>query len=240
MKGGNDGKGVDIAIVGRSDISLSDVESFRTIFHLPFNDPTVIYATTDPGVIPGDDEEAILDVEWSGAVGGHLSTFIPWSTAGVEAVYATYNGDATFTGSSSRVISIRVAKAKPALALTARSAQVKAGSQTSITAVLSSALANCSADGNGPVLRQRQRLGCNPAGTAASGELWQRRSDSGYDRSDVSAGSEHHHRGLLRGRELERSLCEAGAVQVVPRANESGLCGAGMEDDCSLLLPALS
>ena len=62
------GKDVSIAIVGRSDISISDVESFRTVFGLPFNDPTVLYANDDPGVIPGDDEEAILDVEWSGAV----------------------------------------------------------------------------------------------------------------------------------------------------------------------------
>lgn len=68
ISGGNDGTGVSIAIVGRSDISLSDVEAFRTVFNLPFNDPTFINANEDPGVVPGDDEEAILDVEWSGAV----------------------------------------------------------------------------------------------------------------------------------------------------------------------------
>jgi hypothetical protein len=68
VKAGNDGTGVSIAIVGRSDISLSDVEAFRTVFGLPFNDPTMLYANGDPGVVPGDDEEAILDVEWSGAV----------------------------------------------------------------------------------------------------------------------------------------------------------------------------
>jgi len=68
LSAGNDGTGVSIAIVGRSDISLSDVEAFRTVFALPFNDPAVIYASSDPGVISGDDEEAILDLEWSGAV----------------------------------------------------------------------------------------------------------------------------------------------------------------------------
>jgi subtilase family serine protease len=68
VSGGNDGTGVSIAIVGRSDISLSDVEAFRTVFGLPFNDPTLIHANDDPGVVPGDDEEAILDLEWSGAV----------------------------------------------------------------------------------------------------------------------------------------------------------------------------
>jgi len=68
VSSGVDGSGVSIAIVGRSDISLSDVEAFRTVFGLPAKDPNVIYASTDPGVVPGDDEEAVLDVEWSGAV----------------------------------------------------------------------------------------------------------------------------------------------------------------------------
>jgi subtilase family serine protease len=65
---GTDGTGVSIAIVGRSDISMSDIESFRTVFNLPYNDPTFIHANDDPGVVVGDDEEAVLDVEWSGAV----------------------------------------------------------------------------------------------------------------------------------------------------------------------------
>ena len=68
VSNGNDGTGVSIAIVGRSDISLSDVEAFRTVFGLPYNDPTLIHANADPGVVSGDDEEAILDLEWSGAV----------------------------------------------------------------------------------------------------------------------------------------------------------------------------
>jgi hypothetical protein len=65
---GVDGTGVSIAIVGRSDIAISDVEAFRTISGLPFNDPNIVYATTDPGVVPGDDVEASLDVEWAGAI----------------------------------------------------------------------------------------------------------------------------------------------------------------------------
>jgi len=65
---GTDGSGVSIAVVGRSDISLSDIEAFRTIFGLPFNDPNVIYATTDPGDVSGDDVEASLDTEWAGAI----------------------------------------------------------------------------------------------------------------------------------------------------------------------------
>jgi hypothetical protein len=68
ISSGTNGSGVSIAIVGRSDISLSDVEAFRTIFGLPANDPNVIYAGADPGDVPGDDVEASLDVEWAGAI----------------------------------------------------------------------------------------------------------------------------------------------------------------------------
>ncbi|QNI31730.1 Ig-like domain repeat protein [Alloacidobacterium dinghuense] len=68
INNGINGTGVSIAVVGRSDISMSDIEAFRTIAGLPFNDPNVIYATTDPGVVEGDNVEASLDLEWAGAV----------------------------------------------------------------------------------------------------------------------------------------------------------------------------
>jgi hypothetical protein len=61
------GAGVSIAIVGRSNINLSDVETFRKIFGLPANDPIFIINGEDPGI--GEEEgEADIDVEWSGAV----------------------------------------------------------------------------------------------------------------------------------------------------------------------------
>jgi hypothetical protein len=67
-----DGTGVTIAIVGVSDINLSDVMSFRTLFglptNLPANTPQTILNGPDPGIVKGDESEADLDVEWSGAV----------------------------------------------------------------------------------------------------------------------------------------------------------------------------
>jgi subtilase family serine protease len=64
------GTGETIAIVGRSDISLPDVRSFRSTFGLPAKDPvTILNGTTDPGTAVADDvDEAMLDTEWSGAV----------------------------------------------------------------------------------------------------------------------------------------------------------------------------
>jgi subtilase family serine protease len=68
VSSGITGAGVSIAVVGRSDIAISDIEAFRTIAGLPFNDPTVTYASTDPGIVSGDNVEASLDVEWAGAI----------------------------------------------------------------------------------------------------------------------------------------------------------------------------
>jgi uncharacterized membrane protein len=64
-----DGTGQTIAIVGRTDINLGDVQFFRSFFGLPANDPIFIHNGADPGNLGGGEEtEADLDVEWSGAV----------------------------------------------------------------------------------------------------------------------------------------------------------------------------
>ena len=65
---GLDGTGQSIAIVGQSDINIDDVRSFRSLFSLPPNDPQIIVNGPDPGLLPGDETESDLDVEWSGAV----------------------------------------------------------------------------------------------------------------------------------------------------------------------------
>src|SRR5215467_7291527 len=65
---GFDGTGQTIAIVGRSNINIQDVRDFRTMFGLPAKDPVIILNGADPGLVSGDEGEADLDVEWSGAV----------------------------------------------------------------------------------------------------------------------------------------------------------------------------
>ncbi len=64
---GIDGTGVTIAISGETDIQMSDVEAFRSMFGLPANDPVFVANGPDPG-IQGDESEADIDVQWSGAV----------------------------------------------------------------------------------------------------------------------------------------------------------------------------
>ncbi|HVT61403.1 MAG TPA: S53 family peptidase [Thermoanaerobaculia bacterium] len=70
---GQDGTGQSIAIVGRTDIRLADVRSFRSMFGLPPNDPQFIHNGPAPGIVPGEEDEGNLDVEWAGAVARHAT-----------------------------------------------------------------------------------------------------------------------------------------------------------------------
>jgi hypothetical protein len=64
-----DGTGQTIAIVGETNINIQDVRDFRKIFGLPPNDPEIIVNGMDPGITSkGEESEADLDVQWSGAV----------------------------------------------------------------------------------------------------------------------------------------------------------------------------
>jgi subtilase family serine protease len=73
---GIDGQGVSIAVVGRTDIEIADVRSFRSAFGLAANDPVFVHNGPDPGNLGAEgssdgqmeETEADLDVEWAGAV----------------------------------------------------------------------------------------------------------------------------------------------------------------------------
>ncbi len=66
---GINGSGTVIAVVGRTDINVQDVVSFRSVFGLPNNPPQVIVNGSDPGDLGGGEEiEAVLDTTWAGAV----------------------------------------------------------------------------------------------------------------------------------------------------------------------------
>ena len=98
INGGNNGAGVTIGVIGRTDIGLNDVQIYRTVFGLPNNDPTFTVVGEDPGVVAGDDGESYLDVEVSGGVApGAKINFIAskatLTTDGVDlaAIYAVQN-----------------------------------------------------------------------------------------------------------------------------------------------------
>jgi len=62
-----DGTGANIAIIGFSTIAVTDAHDFRALFGLPVNDPIIVNNGPDPG-FSGEEGEADLDTQWSGAV----------------------------------------------------------------------------------------------------------------------------------------------------------------------------
>jgi subtilase family serine protease len=85
---GIDGTGQTIVVAGQSDIALSDIETFRDSFGLPFNDPweMLIPGSDDPGS-NGAMGEADLDLEWSGAVAPNATILYVYGTDVVAAAF---------------------------------------------------------------------------------------------------------------------------------------------------------
>ena len=99
LNNGIDGTGVSIAVTAQSQIELTDVQEFRQIFGLKTNDPNFLLSGPDPGIASeNDSQEALLDVEWAGAVapGAPIDLVVAGSTdttSGVDlaAAYAIDN-----------------------------------------------------------------------------------------------------------------------------------------------------
>jgi Pro-kumamolisin, activation domain/Bacterial Ig-like domain (group 3) len=91
--GGNNGSGQTIAIVARSDVDPHDVSDFQSLFFTsPPTTPNFIINGPDPGDVSGDDVEATLDTEWSGAVapGATIDVVISAITATTDGVDLSY------------------------------------------------------------------------------------------------------------------------------------------------------
>ncbi len=68
---GIDGTGETIAVMGDSTVNLANIATFRSLAGLPVNAPTeILVPGSGSGVIPsaGEQVEAYLDLEWSGAI----------------------------------------------------------------------------------------------------------------------------------------------------------------------------
>ncbi|MBV9081503.1 MAG: S8/S53 family peptidase [Acidobacteriaceae bacterium] len=86
------GVGQKIAIAGQTDIDVSDIRAFRGAAGLPASDPQIVLAGADPGTRSGDQLEANLDVEWSGAVAPQAAiVYVNSSNVGQSLEYAVDN-----------------------------------------------------------------------------------------------------------------------------------------------------
>jgi len=84
---GFDGSGQKIAIVGESQLDLSDIQSFRSTFGLADQSLQTIVTGTDPGINSDALGEADLDIEWAGAIARNAKFYY---------VYSANVDDATF------------------------------------------------------------------------------------------------------------------------------------------------
>jgi uncharacterized protein (TIGR03437 family) len=85
---GFDGSGQKLVIAGQTQISLSDISTFRNKYGLPGSDPQVILVpgAKDPGVLKDDQDESHLDIEWSGAVARNATILFVYASDVFDAV----------------------------------------------------------------------------------------------------------------------------------------------------------
>jgi uncharacterized protein (TIGR03437 family) len=87
-KAGIDGTGQKIAIIGASDIALSDMATWRAHFNLPANVPQVVLYGADPGVNSAQ-IESNLDLQIAGAVARNATLiYVNSQNVAVAAEYA--------------------------------------------------------------------------------------------------------------------------------------------------------
>lgn len=79
------GAGQKIAIIGRSDIDLTDVRQFRQNFGLPASDPQLVLVGPDPGFNSGI-IESNLDLQWAGAVARQATIVYVYASSVTTAV----------------------------------------------------------------------------------------------------------------------------------------------------------
>ena len=85
------GSGMKLAVAGQSDVSLSDIATYRGDFNLPANAPTkvLVPGANNPGIVAGDSGESDLDLEMTGAVAWDAQiVFVYSGSAYNSAMYA--------------------------------------------------------------------------------------------------------------------------------------------------------
>jgi uncharacterized protein (TIGR03437 family) len=82
------GDGWPLAVMGQSEISLTDIDAFQSDFGLPSNEPKLILVpgTNTPGFVTGDQGESDLDVEYAGGIAPTAEILFVYSPSVVTSV----------------------------------------------------------------------------------------------------------------------------------------------------------
>jgi uncharacterized protein (TIGR03437 family) len=75
------GGGMKLAVIGQSDVSISDITTYRADFDLPVNPPVkvLVPGANNPGIVSGDSGESDLDLELSGAIAPNAQIMFVYS-----------------------------------------------------------------------------------------------------------------------------------------------------------------
>lgn len=155
---GYTGTGGTIAIVGQSDVTLSDIEQYRSYFGLPPNDPTVILVpgSPDPGSSTEDLVEADLDVELSGAIAPNATILLvntaPDYDGVIESFYYAIDEDLAPVVSNSWGLCEQDYGLAGAQLVQSWAMQGNAQGQTIFAASGDTGAAGCYGDGAGPAI----------------------------------------------------------------------------------------
>ena len=83
------GTGQKVAVVGQTQVTLPDLQLFRSSFNLPASDPQMLLVPNggDPGVSNSDLGEALLDIDWVGALARNASILYVYSSDVTDAAF---------------------------------------------------------------------------------------------------------------------------------------------------------
>src|ERR1017187_8895741 len=82
-QGGVTGSGQKIAVIGQSNINMSDIAAFRSSIGLSNNNPQLVLVpgSADPGIVKGDQGESTLDLEYAGGIAQNASVLFVYSSS---------------------------------------------------------------------------------------------------------------------------------------------------------------
>ena len=153
---GINGAGQKIAVVGQTDILMSDIEQYRSYFNLPVNNPIVILipGSPDPGIqsTSGDLGETDLDLEFSGAIARNATIYFVNSTNVEDSLsYAVTDNVAPIISTSYGDCELDTGSAG-AQALEQMALQANAQGQTIFAASGDAGALDCYGIGDGPAI----------------------------------------------------------------------------------------